>query len=62
MTVGEIIGEGLDIHFDFSSEEKIEKISNVMKDVGLDDSLDRFLSIHMNSQVAKDKESQLLDQ
>ena len=39
MTVGEIIGEGLDIHFDFSSEEKIEKISNVMKDVGLDDSL-----------------------
>ena len=39
MTVGEIIGEGLDIHFDFSNEEKIEKISNVMKDVGLDDSL-----------------------
>ena len=60
MTVGEIIGEGLDIHFDFSSEEKIEKISNVMKDVGLDDSL--ILSIHMNSQVVKDKESQLLDQ
>ena len=39
MTVGEIIGEGLDIHFDFSNEEKIEKISNVMKDVGLDDNL-----------------------
>jgi len=39
MTVGEIIGEGLDIHFNFSNEEKLEKISNVMKDVGLDDGL-----------------------
>ena len=39
MTVGEIIGEGLDIHFDLSNDEKIQKISNVMKDVGLDDSL-----------------------
>ena len=39
MTVGEIIGEGLDIHFDLSNKEKMEKISNVMKDVGLDDTL-----------------------
>ncbi len=31
MTVGEIIGEGLDIHFDFSNEEKIEKISNAKR-------------------------------
>ena len=39
MTIGEIIGEGLDIHFNYSNEEKLEKISNVMRDVGLDDSL-----------------------
>ena len=35
MTVGEIIGEGLDVHFDLKKNEKVSLIKDSMKDVGL---------------------------
>jgi ABC-type microcin C transport system duplicated ATPase subunit YejF len=39
MTIGEIIGEGLDVHFDLNNEEKNTKINNAMNDVGIDPSM-----------------------
>ena len=35
MTVGEIIGEGLDVHFDLKKNEKVSLIKDSMEDVGL---------------------------
>jgi ABC-type microcin C transport system duplicated ATPase subunit YejF len=36
MTIGEIIGEGLDVHFQLTKEEKNTKIDEAMSDVGID--------------------------
>ena len=36
MTIGEIIGEGLDVHFELSKSEKNIKIEEAMLDVGID--------------------------
>ena len=36
MTIGEIIGEGLDVHFSLSKDEKNKKIEEAMIDVGID--------------------------
>ena len=35
MTVGEIVGEGLGVHFSFSKDEKKNKIDKVLRDVGI---------------------------
>ncbi|NLY72987.1 MAG: ATP-binding cassette domain-containing protein [Tissierellia bacterium] len=35
MTIGEIIGEGMDVHFDYSEEERHERINNLLRTVGL---------------------------
>ena len=35
MTVGEIIGEGMDVHFDYSKAERREKINKLLSIVGL---------------------------
>merc|ERR1711965_311152 len=35
MTIGEIVGEGLGVHFAFSKEEKNKKIDKVLNDVGI---------------------------
>lgn len=35
MTIGEIIGEGMDVHFKYSNKEKNEKISELLDIVGL---------------------------
>jgi ABC-type microcin C transport system duplicated ATPase subunit YejF len=35
MTVGEIIGEGLEVHFDLKKDEKVSLIKDSMEDVGL---------------------------
>ena len=39
MTIGEIIGEGLDVHFDLKKKKKNTKINNAMNDVGIDPSM-----------------------
>jgi ABC-type microcin C transport system duplicated ATPase subunit YejF len=36
MTIGEIIGEGLDVHFNLTKEEKNKRIDEAMVDVGID--------------------------
>jgi ABC-type microcin C transport system duplicated ATPase subunit YejF len=36
MTIGEIVGEGLGVHFKFSKKEKEERIDKVLSDVGID--------------------------
>lgn len=38
MTIGEIVGEGLGVHFAFSKEEKNKKIDKVLNDVGINPS------------------------
>ncbi|MAV17303.1 MAG: microcin C ABC transporter ATP-binding protein, partial [Gammaproteobacteria bacterium] len=38
MTIGEIIGEGLGVHFSYSREEKNQKIDKVLNDVGINPS------------------------
>ena len=35
MTIGEIVGEGLGVHFQFSKKEKEERIDKVLSDVGI---------------------------
>lgn len=35
MTVGEIIGEGMDVHFNYSKEERRERINRLLSTVGL---------------------------
>lgn len=35
MTIGEIIAEGMDIHFDYSPKERQERINNLLQTVGL---------------------------
>ena len=36
MTIGEIIGEGLDVHFDLTKDQKNKRIDEAMVDVGID--------------------------
>ena len=36
MTIGEIIGEGLDVHFDLAKDQKNKRIDEAMIDVGID--------------------------
>tara|TARA_B100000963_G_scaffold116126_2_gene101154 strand:- start:337 stop:1923 length:1587 start_codon:yes stop_codon:yes gene_type:complete len=36
MTVGEIVGEGLDVHFNFENKERTKKIDKVLSDVGIE--------------------------
>jgi ABC-type microcin C transport system duplicated ATPase subunit YejF len=38
MTIGEIVGEGLGVHFSYSREEKNQKIDKVLNDVGINPS------------------------
>lgn len=35
MTVGDIIGEGMDVHFDYTEAERLENINNLLSIVGL---------------------------
>lgn len=35
MTIGEIIGEGMDVHFKYSDKERHERINNLLRTVGL---------------------------
>ena len=39
MTIGEIVGEGLSIHFSLTNEEKNQRIDKVLSDVGIDPSM-----------------------
>ena len=38
MTIGEIVGEGLGVHFSYSKEEKNQRIDKVLNDVGINPS------------------------
>ena len=54
MTVGDIIGEGIDIHNLYSGQERTNRIYELLQLVGLNK--EHVQDFHMNFQVDKDKE------